>query len=85
MEQPRFEPATVTALVTVGFSFDDDPTVNSEGELAGAASGVVVFVARASRPCAWAELALLAYAERARGSQGNLSKRVKEQHGSRTR
>ena len=31
--------ATVTALVTVGVFFDDEPTVNSQGELAFAASG----------------------------------------------
>ena len=31
--------AAVTAFVTVGFSFDDEPTVNSQGELAVAASG----------------------------------------------
>jgi len=29
--------ATVSALVTVGFSFDDEPTVNSNGELTVAA------------------------------------------------
>ena len=27
--------ATVSTLVTVGFSFDDEPTVNSQDELAG--------------------------------------------------
>jgi len=31
--------ATVTAFVTVGFSFDDEPTVNSQDELAVATSG----------------------------------------------
>ncbi|MGD1103459.1 MAG: hypothetical protein ABSA59_15520 [Terriglobia bacterium] len=31
--------ATVSALVTVGFSFDDEPTVNSQDELAVATSG----------------------------------------------
>ena len=30
---------TVTPLVTVGFSFDDEPTVNSKGELGVATSG----------------------------------------------
>ena len=31
--------ATVTALVTVGFSFDDEPRVNSKDELTVATSG----------------------------------------------
>ena len=31
--------ATIRALVTAGFSFDDEPTVNSQGELAVATSG----------------------------------------------
>ena len=31
--------ATVTAFVTVGFSFDDEPTVNSENGLTVATSG----------------------------------------------
>jgi len=31
--------ATVTVLVTVGFPFDDGPTVNSQDELAVATSG----------------------------------------------
>jgi hypothetical protein len=31
--------ATVTAFVTVGFSFDDEPTVDSQDELAVATSG----------------------------------------------
>ena len=31
--------ATVTAFVTVGFSFDDEPMVNSQDELAVATSG----------------------------------------------
>jgi hypothetical protein len=30
---------TATALVTVGFSFDDEPTVNSQDELTVATSG----------------------------------------------
>ena len=33
------ERATVSALVTVGFSFDDEPPVNSQDELAAATSG----------------------------------------------
>jgi hypothetical protein len=32
--------AMVTAFVTVGFSFDDEPTVNSKDELPVAASGL---------------------------------------------
>jgi len=31
--------ATVTALVPVGFTFDDEPPVNSQGELTAATSG----------------------------------------------
>ena len=31
--------ATITAHVTVGFPFDDEPTVNSQDELAVATSG----------------------------------------------
>ncbi len=31
--------AGVTAFATVGFPFDDDPTVNSQGELTVATSG----------------------------------------------
>jgi hypothetical protein len=31
--------ATITAFVPVGFFFDDEPTVNSQGELAAATSG----------------------------------------------
>jgi hypothetical protein len=31
--------ATVAAFLTAEFSFDDEPTVNSQGELAVAASG----------------------------------------------
>src|ERR1039458_1068850 len=37
---PRWERvATVTAFVTVGFSFDDEPTVNSQGDFTVTTSG----------------------------------------------
>ncbi|MGD1103586.1 MAG: hypothetical protein ABSA59_16170 [Terriglobia bacterium] len=32
--------ATVSALITMGFSFDDEPTVNSQNELAVATSPI---------------------------------------------
>jgi len=35
----RFTAAAARALVSVAFSFDDEPTVNSQGELAVATSG----------------------------------------------